>query len=184
MTDDKHEPFCLTCGKPNDGDGVDCLVCEQWWKDNPPSTDDKLKPCPTKDCEGAGEVQYDCGIYYVECSVCEGQGPKEWTETEAVMGWNYRPEARATDTQVKHSELADIERARAILKQFYPEMRDDYSGRRVQILVSALEEIAVFAEVRSKDDSKTFSRVNRGALRNIAQKARAALDGVESKSDA
>lgn len=39
----------------------------------------------------------------------------------------------------------------------------------------ALEFIAAFADVRSKDDSKTFARVNRGALRTIAEKARAAL---------
>lgn len=38
-----------------------------------------------------------------------------------------------------------------------------------------LEWIAVFADVRSKDDSKTFARVNRGALRTIRDRANAAL---------
>ena len=39
----------------------------------------------------------------------------------------------------------------------------------------ALEDIAVFANMRSEDDSKTFARVNRGALRTIRDKARQAL---------
>jgi hypothetical protein len=42
-------------------------------------------------------------------------------------------------------------------------------------VVEALEWIALFAEVRSQDDSKTFARVNRGALRTIAEKSRTAL---------
>lgn len=39
----------------------------------------------------------------------------------------------------------------------------------------ALEWIAGFAEVRSCDDSKTFARVNRTALRTIVERSRAAL---------
>ena len=38
--------------------------------------------------------------------------------------------------------------------------------------------IAMFADVRSKDDSKTFARVNRGALRTISERAHAALAKV------
>ena len=39
--------------------------------------------------------------------------------------------------------------------------------------------IDTFATVRSQDDSKTFARVNRGALRTIAQRARDALGGSQ-----
>ena len=46
----------------------------------------------------------------------------------------------------------------------------------LKIARETLEFIAVFADVRSKDDSKTFARVNRGALRTIAEKANAALE--------
>ena len=35
--------------------------------------------------------------------------------------------------------------------------------------------ISHFADVRSKDDSKTFARVNRGALRTINQRASDAM---------
>jgi hypothetical protein len=37
MTQDRREPYCLTCGRPNDGEnGVDCAKCEDWWLANPP----------------------------------------------------------------------------------------------------------------------------------------------------
>ena len=48
-----------------------------------------------------------------------------------------------------------------------------------RVIVSLTDElawIAAFASVRAKDDSKTFARVNRGALRNISQRAEAAFD--------
>jgi hypothetical protein len=45
----------------------------------------------------------------------------------------------------------------------------------IETLCKALSEIEVFAGVRSKDDSKTFARVNRGALRTIAAAASKAL---------
>ena len=45
----------------------------------------------------------------------------------------------------------------------------------VSDLLAELEWLATFADVRSKDDSKTFARVNRGALRNIATRCRAAI---------
>jgi hypothetical protein len=40
--------------------------------------------------------------------------------------------------------------------------------------------LATFANVRSQDDSKTFARVNRGALRTIAERANAAISKVTS----
>ena len=43
-------------------------------------------------------------------------------------------------------------------------------------LVDLLEWIALFADVRSKDESKIFARVNRGALRTIRDKARLAVE--------
>lgn len=45
-------------------------------------------------------------------------------------------------------------------------------------LVDLLQWIAVFADVRSKDESKVFARVNRGALRTIRDKAQAAVDAA------
>lgn len=42
-------------------------------------------------------------------------------------------------------------------------------------LIDALIWIAQMAEVRAADDKQVFTRVNRGALRNIAARARSAL---------
>lgn len=42
-------------------------------------------------------------------------------------------------------------------------------------LVELLEWIALFADVRSKDESKVFARVNRGALRTIRDKCKTAV---------
>jgi hypothetical protein len=49
-------------------------------------------------------------------------------------------------------------------------------ARVIEGLSSELAWIEAFAQIRSKDDSKTFSRVNRGALRTIASRAGLALD--------
>jgi hypothetical protein len=48
-------------------------------------------------------------------------------------------------------------------------------------LLEALEWIASMAEVRAADDKQVFTRVNRGALRNIAARARAALAKAEGR---
>lgn len=45
-----------------------------------------------------------------------------------------------------------------------------------------LEWLAAFADVRSQDESKVFARVNRGALRTIAERARAVLAKAEARS--
>jgi len=42
----------------------------------------------------------------------------------------------------------------------------------------ALEWIAGMAEVRAADDKQVFTRVNRGALRNIASRARSVLSDI------
>ncbi len=47
-------------------------------------------------------------------------------------------------------------------------------ARLIESLCDELAWIEAFATVRSKDDSKVFARVNRGALRNIATRAREA----------
>lgn len=47
-------------------------------------------------------------------------------------------------------------------------------ARLIEALSDELAWIEVFATVRSQDDSKTFARVNRGALRTIAARARKA----------
>jgi hypothetical protein len=66
-----------------------------------------------------------------------------------------------------------------VTPKHYPDLAADLDA-----LLSALERqkealtwIGAFAEIRSKDDSKTFARVNRGALRNICDRARSALGG-------
>ena len=53
----------------------------------------------------------------------------------------------------------------------------------LKIAREALEFIAVFADVRSKDDSKTFAKVNRAALRTIDEKANAALEAELDKAN-
>lgn len=51
-------------------------------------------------------------------------------------------------------------------------------ARVIETLASELAWIEAFATVRSQDDSKVFARVNRGALRNIAERARVAVEKV------
>jgi hypothetical protein len=53
-------------------------------------------------------------------------------------------------------------------------------ARIIDILSQELAWIEAFAQIRSKDDSKTFARVNRGALRNIAERAGQAFERVKS----
>lgn len=48
--------------------------------------------------------------------------------------------------------------------------------------VGALGWIAGMAEVRAADDKQVFTRVNRGALRNIAARARATLSHLETET--
>ncbi len=48
---------------------------------------------------------------------------------------------------------------------------------RIEQLEAELHWIAAFADVRSKDDGKTFARVNRGALRTIRDRAHAMATG-------
>lgn len=47
-------------------------------------------------------------------------------------------------------------------------------ARLISALNDELQWIAAFADIRSRDDSKTFARVNRGALRTIRDRARRA----------
>lgn len=51
-------------------------------------------------------------------------------------------------------------------------------ARVIETLLSNLAWIEAFATIRSQDDSKTFARVNRGALRNIAERARTSIEQV------
>ena len=44
-------------------------------------------------------------------------------------------------------------------------------GNLAQAIYEDLRWIEAFADVRAKDDSKVFARVNRGALRTIRQRA-------------
>lgn len=51
-------------------------------------------------------------------------------------------------------------------------------ARIIERLTDELAWIEAFAQVRSKDDSKTFARVNRGALRTIAERATRVLESI------
>jgi hypothetical protein len=51
-------------------------------------------------------------------------------------------------------------------------------ARVIVAMRAGLSWIEVFATVRSKDDSKTFAAVNRGALRTIATRAAEAFRGA------
>jgi hypothetical protein len=48
-------------------------------------------------------------------------------------------------------------------------------ARIVAAMADELHWISAFADMRSQDDSKTFARVNRGALRTIRDRAIAAV---------
>jgi hypothetical protein len=53
-------------------------------------------------------------------------------------------------------------------------------ARLIEALVGELAWIEAFARMRSQDDSKVFARVNRGALRNIAERARLKIAQVSA----
>lgn len=53
-------------------------------------------------------------------------------------------------------------------------------ARVIESLRDELAWISEFAAIRSQDDSKTFARVNRGALRTIAQRANAVAAKVRA----
>jgi hypothetical protein len=70
------------------------------------------------------------------------------------------------------SEISEVE-AR-LLEAFGPlEM-----ARIIDSLTSELAWISAFATLRSQDDSKVFAKVNRGALRTIAERARTAAERI------
>lgn len=50
---------------------------------------------------------------------------------------------------------------------------------RGSVYKTALQRIGAFATVRSKDDSKTFARVNRAAMRHIAECVDSAIASAE-----
>jgi hypothetical protein len=62
----------------------------------------------------------------------------------------------------------EITHSEALLLEAYGPLE---MARLIETLLHELAWIEAFAQIRSKDDSKTFARVNRGALRNIAARA-------------
>lgn len=66
-----------------------------------------------------------------------------------------------------------------IVAKFFAKHRHDSTAALVAEVADLLGWIEVFADVRSQDDSKTFARVNRGALRTIRDKCRAMLEQME-----
>jgi hypothetical protein len=51
-------------------------------------------------------------------------------------------------------------------------------ARVIEGLSDELAWIVAFAQMRSQDESKVFARVNRGALRNIAERAARVIEQV------
>lgn len=78
----------------------------------------------------------------------------------------------ASSTPMAGSDVGHISEAEArLLEAFGPlEM-----ARLIDGFLDDFTWIEAFATVRSEDDSKVFARVNRGALRNIAKRANAAI---------
>ena len=88
------------------------------------------------------------------------------TRDEAMKVWRNAFLAFFTNGAVDPNSR-DEEAAATVIQQAFAERDGE--------MREALEDIAVFANMRSEDDSKTFARVNRGALRTIRDKARQAL---------
>ena len=70
----------------------------------------------------------------------------------------------------------DITMAEARLLEAYGPLE---MARVIETLLDELAWVEAFATVRSQDDSKVFARVNRGALRNIAERARLIIAQVQ-----
>jgi hypothetical protein len=71
--------------------------------------------------------------------------------------------------------VSDISETEAQLLEAYGPLE---MARLIETLMRELAWVEAFAQIRSKDDGKTFARVNRGALRNIAERAGRALEQV------
>jgi hypothetical protein len=71
--------------------------------------------------------------------------------------------------------MSDITETEARLLEAYGPLE---MARLIENLMGELAWIEAFAQVRSKDIGKTFNRVNRGALRNIAERAGRAIEQV------
>jgi hypothetical protein len=75
------------------------------------------------------------------------------------------------------SDTCEITETEARLLEAYGPLE---MARLIESLARELGWIGAFAAVRSEDDSKTFARVNRGALRTIAQRASDAFAQVRA----
>lgn len=75
-----------------------------------------------------------------------------------------------TDYDISHSE--------ALLLEAYGPLE---MARIIEHLAGELAWLKTFATVRSQDDSKTFARANRGAMRTIAERADAAFAHAYSR---
>lgn len=57
---------------------------------DPKATEVILKPC-LECAKDTAEMQYHCGVHYVECKSCGHQSELGWLETEVIAAWNTRP---------------------------------------------------------------------------------------------
>jgi hypothetical protein len=73
------------------------------------------------------------------------------------------------------ADCDEISEAEAFLLEAYSPLE---MARLIVALTAEHRWLSQFADIRSKDDSKTFARVNRGALRTIAERAGQAANQV------
>lgn len=112
-----------------------------------------------------------------------------WERATPPIKEGYREDARAALAAYEslHPETADAGACGCVPGDCAAEADGQPCGRAPAPaisggeMVSVLKWIAAFATVRSQDDSKVFARVNRGAMRTIAEKAYAALAAAGQK---
>jgi hypothetical protein len=120
-----------------------------------------------------------------------------------VEGLAVRLEGEAQGESEASRMMAEAKTARQVDRDDYPEMQSrGYSwsqpeettrwraasalraqAAEIGVLQEVLGFIETFADVRSKDDSITFARVNRGALRTIRDKARQVIFSLNKEPD-
>lgn len=98
--------------------------------------------------------------------------PVAWRVKDFADGWIlFHDEAQAR---------REAEGAGNLVEPLYPAKLLEENQRLVDELVGDLGWIAAFAATRAADDSKTFAKVSRAALRTIAARARSLLSEAKA----
>lgn len=120
-------------------------------------------------------------LFTQPCATCGGTvfGPRVGGKARGQwLGYDECLDCRKASTREREGEMdRDMTDSEArLLEAFGPlEM-----ARLIDALLDEMAWIQAFATVRSQDDSKTFARVNRGALRTIADRARTIAERVSA----